>query len=229
MATTMWEKFPPDKDQLLDFAGQTRLQLINSDPHLARLQAILPPLEMHAPKLSESGVVNNCLFDAKLSDRFRESSLRVIDIARWLSLARGSPAVHLFVDMTRLFTVCGLDASNARQVEFCQLLLSKQLVPEDPTQQSLIPYILSKSQVVNETNVNHVQDQIDSNRVLQLSLAEVPSLLSQSENFTSRDRPGGLLKWDEDASGKRILGEDEDPLPWSPPDSDYESEYGWRK
>lgn len=124
--------------------------------------------------------------------------------------------MHLFRDLARLFTAYGLDASNARQVEFCKLLLSKPLVAEDMSQHCLIPYIMGKNRAINETNVEHVQDHIDSNRRLQSSLGEVPSLLSQDDEFKTSRRLRRVLKWDENASGKKTLVLHEDPSPWNP-------------
>lgn len=202
------------------------MALIESDPGLARSQGILPPRKMKAPKPVTDYPLEGCLFKRSLPKRYRQPHVRVINLVKWLALARGFPAVHLFRDLARLFTVYGLDVSNARQVEFCKLLLSKPLVTQDPGQQCLIPHIMGKNQVVNETNVDHVQDQIDSNRVLQLSLGETPSLLSPDDAFKSSGRLRRVLKWEEGAFGMRTLALHEDPSPWNPAPrgSDSESE-----
>lgn len=53
----------------------------------------------------------------------------LVQIAQWLALARGHAAVHLFCDICRLFSVSGVDDSNAAQTAFCAHLLAMEVWP----------------------------------------------------------------------------------------------------
>ncbi|KAJ5654616.1 hypothetical protein N7490_001619 [Penicillium lividum] len=51
----------------------------------------------------------------------------LVQLAEWLALARGYPAVKMFTEITRLFTVLGVDLANAPQVELCKYLIKMRL------------------------------------------------------------------------------------------------------
>jgi hypothetical protein len=68
----------------------------------------------------------------------------LLQIAQWLALARGFPAVHLFCDIARLFAIYGVDVANAVQIELCKHLTGLQSFSKDPTTQAqLFPSLIS--------------------------------------------------------------------------------------
>ncbi|KAJ5179192.1 hypothetical protein N7492_002402 [Penicillium capsulatum] len=210
LATALWEKFPPDKLQLRDADGRYRLQLISSDPNLAREKGFLPPIDAPIPQPSQTHHSDICILDRTTRRAYREELGHLGQIARWLALARGFPAVHLFCDVVRLFTLYGIDVTNATQVRFVRFLTSKLLSDDDQAQRGLIPYIMGGKHPVNETNIEHFQDQLDSHRAMQKSLVETLSLFWRGEGASSPEIPTKVLGWFEDDSGKAVLEVDEE-------------------
>lgn len=51
----------------------------------------------------------------------------LVQIAQWLALARGHAAVHLFCDFCRLFSLSGVDVSDAVQIASCEHLLAMEV------------------------------------------------------------------------------------------------------
>ena len=159
---------------------------------------------MPIPQTKVSSKREITLKNKTLDTHYGEGLSLLVQIAEWLAIARGYPAVHLFCDIVRLFTVYGVDVANATQVEFCNHLLNCQITEEDPAQHSVIPYILGKSRDVSEASAQYIQNILDANCLLQLQLLEVDSLLSRDDDSISWDYPLQILMWVKGGSERKL-------------------------
>ncbi|BDD54587.1 hypothetical protein MAP00_000192 [Monascus purpureus] len=110
-ATLSWDDFCRTDLDFTSFFHYYKAHICKLSPDRAMEMGWLPPKELHLPNLSlrrDSGGRGEGATNTGLSTP-SDGSLNVMlnlmfDTARWLALARGLPAVHLFCDVARLFS-----------------------------------------------------------------------------------------------------------------------------
>lgn len=117
----------------------------------------------------------------------------LVRTAQWLALARGFPAVHLFCDITRLFTIYGVDVANATQVEYCKLLINMRL-PRDMPPFPVLSFPFTDT-MLYERNPEYFRDVQATNKSLARALIHEETLLSRDDDSISWDYPLQTLTW----------------------------------
>lgn len=126
----------------------------------------------------------------------------LIRISQWLALARGFPAVHLFCDIVRLFTIYGVDVANAVQVEFCKHLTGLSSFPWDPVElPPLFPCLESEIEA-HELCPEEIRSQHARNCWAEQQLIGCRSLWCRDDNAIAWDYPLQTLVWEEEEDGR---------------------------
>lgn len=162
------------------------------------LPHLLDALDLHQIS-SQPGIELACITDLDHYDD--QIMIKLIRISQWLALARGFPAVHLFCDIVRLFTIYGVDVVNAVQVEFCKHLTGLSSFPWDPVElPPLFPYLESEIEA-HELCAAETQNQNACNDWDEQLLVDYPSLWCRDDNAIAWDYPCNPL------SGRNMMKE----------------------
>lgn len=118
----------------------------------------------------------------------------LVQVTEWLALARGFPAVHLFIDICRLFNVYGVDVANATQVRFRKFLVNMRL-PDDsnyPTRDRIHSLFRDKTTIhpFFDLDARYHEDKWGYS-----TNENVNSLLARDNNSISWTFPLQILEW----------------------------------
>ncbi|OQE02594.1 hypothetical protein PENSOL_c002G10975 [Penicillium solitum] len=205
--TLYWDRWPPVAEQYDKEALAAKQSVFDNDPKAAQTLVFLPPENPQRPAVlisSQPGIELARITDL---DHYDDQIMVIlIRIIQWLALARGFPAVHLFCDIVRLFTIYGVDVANAVQVEFCKHLTGMLTFPWDP-----VEFAVPKK----------IQEQNERNNWAEQRLMIHSSLWYRDDNAIAWDYPLQTLVWEEK--------EDDDPVLAlrSPPFQDHARHIPW--
>lgn len=179
--------------------------VIDNDPKAAQTLVFLPPENPQRPAVlisSQPGIELARITDL---DHYDDQIMVIlIRIIQWLALARGFPAVHLFCDIVRLFTIYGLDVANAVQLEFCKHLTGMLTFPWDPVELPPLFSDLERDIEAHERCLEKIQKQNERNNWAEQRLIIHSSLWYRDDNAIAWDYPLQTLVWEEK--------EDDDPV-----------------
>ncbi|KAJ5509701.1 hypothetical protein N7527_011844 [Penicillium freii] len=200
--TLYWDRWPPVEEQYDRQALAAKQSVIDNDPKAAQTLGLLPPENPQPPTVlvsSQPGIELACIIDLDHYDD--QIMIILIRISQWLALARGFPAVHLFCDIVRLFTIYGVDVANAVQVEFCKHLTGLSSFPSDPVElPPLFPYLESEIEA-HELYPEEMPNQNARNNWAEQQLMVYPSLWCRDDNAIAWDFPLQTLVWGEREDG----------------------------
>ncbi|EAW08222.1 uncharacterized protein ACLA_029500 [Aspergillus clavatus NRRL 1] len=104
-ATLAWNDYLRTELALTVFYQFYRKHLMETNPERAREIGWLPPLNIEVPRSTVTGRDFVDLTEWPLDSHERMVLRLMFKVAQWLGLARGLPAVHLFCDIARYFTI----------------------------------------------------------------------------------------------------------------------------
>ncbi|EKV11428.1 hypothetical protein PDIG_50650 [Penicillium digitatum PHI26] len=201
--TLYWERWPPVAAQYDKEARSAKQSIIDNDRQAAQNLGFLPPESPQLPKVlisTQPGIELACITDLEHYDD--QIMITVVRISQWLALARGFPAVHLFCDIVRLFTIYGVDVANAVQVEFCKHLTGLPSFPRDPIEwPPLFPFLESEIEV-HELCPEEIRSQIARNYWAEQRLRICRSLWCRDDHAIAWDYPLQTLVWGEEKDGR---------------------------
>ncbi|KAJ6101939.1 hypothetical protein N7486_004366 [Penicillium sp. IBT 16267x] len=205
--TMIWNEYLPNKLMYEDMARdvQEYCSTGTCTPKLTEINGYEPPPYIRIPPVQISNQGGYDLKDDIAFDSENGWLLNLlVQVAEWLALARGFPAVHLFTDICRLFTVYGVDVANATQVRFCKFMAHMSL-PDDsnyptrdrihslfPDQVSIHPYFYLDARYHNGIMRYSANDQFNS-------------LLARDNNSISWTFPLQILEWGSRGERRRYL------------------------
>lgn len=138
-ATLFWENFSKSELDFTSFFHYYKDHMCKHSPDKAVDLGWLPPHELRLPNLPSSAAENPDPISGNPSKGSTNIALNLMfDTARWLALARGLPAVHLFCDVARLFSGCNLpgNAGHSRLEllhYLSQIRVSSDCIPTRPS------------------------------------------------------------------------------------------------
>lgn len=201
--TLYWDRWPPVEEQYDKKALAAKQSVIDNDPKAAQSLGFLPPENPQPPAAlvsTQPGVELACITDLEHYDD--QIMIILVRISQWLALARGFPAVHLFCDIVRLFTIYGVDVANAVQVEFCKHLTGLPSFPWDPVElPPLFPCLESEIEA-HELCPEEIRSQSARNHWAEQRLMMYPSLWCRDDNAIAWDYPLQTLVWEEKKDGR---------------------------
>jgi hypothetical protein len=172
---------------------------IDNNPKAAQALGFLSPENPQPPTVlvsSQPGIELARITDLDHYDD--QIMIILIRISQWLALARGFPAVHLFCDIVRLFTIYGVDVANAVQVEFCKHLTSLSLFGWDHVElPPLFPYLESEIEA-HELCPEEIRNQNARNNWAEKQLMIHSSLWCKDDNAIAWDYPLQTLVWEKE-------------------------------
>lgn len=172
--------------------------VIYNDPKAAQTLGFLPPENPQRPAVlisSQPGIELARITDL---DHYDDQIMVIlIRISQWLALARGFPAVHLFCDIVRPFTIYGVDVANAVQVEFCNHLTGMLTFPWDPVELYPLFPNLERDIEAHEHCPKKIQKQNERNNWAEQRLMIHSSLWCRDDKAIAWDYPLQTLVWEE--------------------------------
>ncbi|KAJ6190899.1 hypothetical protein N7519_000920 [Penicillium mononematosum] len=203
--TLYWDRWPPVEEQYDKNAQATKQFIIDNNPKVAEILGFLP-LENSRPPAAlistQPGIELACITDLEHYDD--QITILLIRISQWLALARGFPAVHLFCDIVRLFTIYGVDVANAVQVEFCKHLTGLSSLSWDPVElPPLFPCLESEIEA-HELCPEEIRSQHARNCWAEQQLMTCRSLWCRDDNAIAWDYPLQTLVWEEKEDGRML-------------------------
>ncbi|KGO52407.1 hypothetical protein PEX2_110490 [Penicillium expansum] len=201
--TMYWDRWPPVEEQYDKEALAAKEFIIDNDQQAAQDLGFLPPENPQPPQVlvsTKPGIELAYITDLEHYDD--QIMVILVRISQWLALARGFPAVHLFCDIVRLFTIYGVDVANAVQVEFCKHLTGLPSFPWDPVElPPLFPFLESELQT-HELCPEEIQRQRARNYWAEQRLMICRSLWCRDDNAIAWDYPLQTLVWEEREEGR---------------------------
>lgn len=190
-ASTEWARFPPSETELRRRYGHFGTW------HGPHKEAVRPPIENALPPVRVSSNLG-CEFDNvdtihPILRREGKILTLLVQITQWLALARGFSAVHLFCDITRLFSIHGVDFGNKAQVEICQQLTKFQLMCDALGSPVPLHYPVSSS-VTKQFSPTFIQGVIQANRKMEDALVDLDTLYHGVKDISSGSPPQ-VLEW----------------------------------
>ncbi|KAJ5601077.1 hypothetical protein N7510_010611 [Penicillium lagena] len=201
--TLLWEKYPPDPMHFTEFHQHYRDHLLQTDPVAAQQAGFLPPINTPPPTVKVADQPGIDLGDpwAPVTNESKILTL-LVRTSQWLALARGLPAVHLFYDVTRLFTIYGVDVANATQIDFCNLM-DRLRFPRDVHVPP--PGRFSPTPSGGIHNPEYFRDLEAANRAMAQALINEDTLLGRDDDSISWDFPHQTLVWSSDGSERKLV------------------------
>ncbi|KAJ9490799.1 hypothetical protein VN97_g2466 [Penicillium thymicola] len=200
--TLYWDRWPPVEDQYDRKVLAARQSVIDNDPKAAQALGFLPPENPQQPTVlvsSQPGIELACITDLDHYDD--QIMIILIRSSQWLALARGFPAVHMFCDIVRLFTIYGVDVANAVQVEFCKHLTGLPSFPWDHVELPPLFPDLEREIEAHELCPEEIRNQRVRNNWAEQRLMIYPSLWCRDDNAIAWDYPLQTLVWEEKEDG----------------------------
>ena len=197
-----WERWPAVEEQYDETTLDAKKFIIDKNPRAARRLGFLPPLNPDPPSVTFSTKPELELQQiADISHHNYQTMVVLLQIAQWLALARGFPAVHLFCDIARLFTIYGVDVANAVQIEFCKHLTGFKSFLKDPAELTpLFPSLVSDVRKY-QTNPEEVREKVRRNCWTEQMLMTNHSLWCRDDHAIAWDYPLQTLVWKYNDSG----------------------------
>lgn len=196
--------------------------VIDNDPKSAQTLGFIPPENPQPPTVllsSQPGIELVRITDLDHYDD--QIMILLIWVSQWLALARGFPAVHLFCDIVRLFTIYGVDVANAVQVEFCKHIAGMLRFPWDPVELHLLFSNLERNIHAHERHPEKIRKQNERNNRAEQRLMISPSLWCRDDNAIAWDNPLQTLVWEEKNNDDPVL------VLRSPPFQDHARQIPW--
>ncbi|KAJ5807812.1 hypothetical protein N7474_009081 [Penicillium riverlandense] len=201
--TLLWEKYPPDPMHFTDFHQHYRDHLLQTDPFAAQEAGFLPPISTPPPTVKVAYQPGVDLGDRWAPVTYESKILTLlVRTAQWLALARGLPAVHLFYDVTRLFTIYGVDVANATQIGFCNLMASLRFPRDAHVQPPARPPLTPSGGIHNP---EYFRDLEAANRAMVQALINEDTLLGRDDDAISWDFPHQTLAWSADGCERKLV------------------------
>lgn len=188
-ATLTWGDFCKTDLDFTSFFHYYKAHICELSPDRAVSLGWLPPRELNLPNLvsSDGGASSNTIPNGLSDDSINITLNLMLDTARWLALARGLPAVHLFCDVARLFSgfepPVNVDRSRLELLHyFSQIRVSSDGVPTQPT----TPFPWQDKSFANR-NPDYFVDLWKSSRSLVNDIFQNVSLLERRRNRANSD------------------------------------------
>ncbi|CAG8893231.1 unnamed protein product [Penicillium egyptiacum] len=201
--TLYWDRWPPVEKQYDKIALAAKQSIIDNDLKAAESLGFLPPENPQPPATlisTQPGIELACITDLDHYDD--QIMIVIVRISQWLALARGFPAVHLFCDIVRLFTIYGVDVANAVQVEFCKQLTGLPSFPWDPVELPPLFPCLENEIEAHELCPQEIRSQNARNCWAEQQLMMCRSLWCRDDHAIAWDYPLQTLVWEEKEDGR---------------------------
>ncbi|KAJ5106279.1 hypothetical protein N7456_002954 [Penicillium angulare] len=195
-ATMMWGEYLPDESQLWEsnkYAREIHMKRFHRRSYSENSLNV-----SHVPKHKITENMDQDIRTTTPPQTPQESSILnfLVQIAEWLALARGFPAVHLFIDMVRLFTSYGVDVANATQVQYCRFIPRMRLSAfADRPIKHRTKSLLTFQEKTGVGNKQYFADVKGHNQYLMDMLLKRDTLLSFDNESISWKQPLQTLKW----------------------------------
>ncbi|KAJ5278734.1 hypothetical protein N7478_004106 [Penicillium angulare] len=203
-ASTVWGEYLPDESQLWESNKYARGLHMKNFNRRSNSEKSVDLNYMPKPNVTKS--MGYYLGSIIVPQTLEESLLNfIVQIAEWLALARGFPAVHLFIDMVRLFTSYGVDLANATQVQYCRFI--PRMRPSACTDRPLrrrTKSLLNFQEKTGAGNQQYFADVKEHNQYLFYMLFQRNTLLFFDNESISWEGPLQTLEW-VNRQGRKVL------------------------